>query len=62
MQKAKRFSVCLTKERMTSKMCSCCMRNEAERWYRFWGLMPCPQVSIIHACVLMVARSAGVLS
>jgi hypothetical protein len=43
-------------------MCSCCMRNEAERWYRFWGLMPCPQVSIIHACVLMVARSAGVLS
>ena len=52
LQKAKRFLVRLTKEWMTSKMCSCCMREEMERWRRVWGLVHCSQVSIIRACVL----------
>jgi hypothetical protein len=37
MQKAKRCSVCLTKEWTTSKMCRCCTREEMERWRRFWA-------------------------
>ena len=61
LQKAKRFLVRLTREWMTSKTCSCCVREEVERWRRIWGLVHCPQVSILHACALGAAGSAGVL-
>jgi hypothetical protein len=60
MQKAKHCSVCLTKKWTTSKMWNCCMREKIEGWRRVWGWVHCPQVSIIHACVLVVTRRAGV--
>jgi len=37
MQKAKRCPVCLTKEWMTPKICSCCTRKEMKRWRRVWA-------------------------